>query len=92
MLSPGEQERVAQVLEDDAQVMSTSQLNELLASQPAASSAEIIRINNDARNLALQVALVVPIVAGSLGFVNSLRMRRLPDPKPTGPVEGMALG
>ncbi len=92
MLSPGEQERVAQVLEDDAQVMSTSQLNELLASQPAASSAEIIRINNDARNLALQVALIVPIVAGSLGFVNSLRMRRLPDPKPTGPVEGMALG
>ena len=92
VLSPGEQERVAQVLEDDAQVMSTSQLNELLASQPAASSAEIIRINNDARNLALQVALIVPIVAGSLGFVNSLRMRRLPDPKPTGPVEGLALG
>ena len=92
VLSPDEQQRVAQVLEDDAQVMSTSQLNELLASQPAASSAEIIRINNDARNLSLQVALVVPIVAGSLGFVNSLRMRRMPDPKPTGPAGGLALG
>ena len=36
--------------------MSNTQLAELLADQPAAVQAEIIRINTDARPLALQVA------------------------------------
>jgi EmrB/QacA subfamily drug resistance transporter len=92
VLAPAEQQRVATALEDDAQVMSNTQLQELLAGQPEATQAEIIRINTDARPLALQVALLVPILAGLVGLFNSLRMMRLPDPAPSGSVEGMAFG
>jgi MFS family permease len=92
VLAPAEQQRVAAALEDDAQVLSNTQLDELLAGQPAATRDEIIRINTDARPLALQVALLVPILAGLVGLFNSFRMMRLPDPEPSGSVEGMALG
>jgi EmrB/QacA subfamily drug resistance transporter len=92
VLAPAEQQRVATALEHDAQVMSNTQLDELLAGQPERARDEIIRINTDARPLALQVALLVPILAGLVGLFNSFRMMRLPDPKPSGSVEGMALG
>jgi EmrB/QacA subfamily drug resistance transporter len=92
VLSPAEQDRVAQVLEDDAQLMSTTGLEELLADQPAATSDEIVRINTESRPLALQVALLIPIAAGLLGLGNSFRMRRLPDPTPSGSTEGAVLG
>jgi EmrB/QacA subfamily drug resistance transporter len=92
VLAPAEQQRVATALEDDAQVMSNTQLDELLVGQPETTQDEIIRINTDARPLALQVALLVPILAGLLGLFNSFRMMRLPDLKPSGSVEGMALG
>jgi EmrB/QacA subfamily drug resistance transporter len=92
VLAPAEQQRVANALEDDAQVMSNTQLQELLVGQPGQVQDEIIRINTEARPLALQVALLVPILAGLLGLLNSFRMMRLPDLKPSGSVEGMALG
>jgi EmrB/QacA subfamily drug resistance transporter len=92
VLAPAEQQRVANALEDDAQVMSNTQLEELLAGQPEPVQDEIIRINTDARPLALQVALLVPILASLVGLFNSFRMMRLPDVKPSGSVEGMALG
>jgi len=92
VLAPDEQQRVADALEHDAQVMSNAQLQELLAGQPQPVQDEIVRINTDARPLALQVALLVPILAGLAGLFNSFRMLRLPDLKPSGSVEGMALG
>ena len=92
VLDPAEQQQVAQALEEDAQVMSNTQLTEQLAGQPADVQAEIIAINTDARHRALQVALLVPILAGALGFGASLRMRRLPDPEPSGEIEGTLLG
>jgi EmrB/QacA subfamily drug resistance transporter len=92
VLEPAEKQRVATALEDDAQVLSNTQLEELLVGQPEDVQAEIIRINTDARPLALQVALLVPILAGLLGLFNSFRMMRLPDLKPSGSVEGMGLG
>jgi EmrB/QacA subfamily drug resistance transporter len=92
VLSPAEQQRVASALEEDAQVLSNTQLQELLAGQPEDVREEILRINTEARPLALQVALLVPILAGLLGLLNSFRMMRLPDLKPSGSVEGMALG
>ena len=51
-----------------------------------------VRINAEARDRALQVALLVPLLAGLVGLLSSLRMRRLPDPDPSSSVEGMALG
>jgi EmrB/QacA subfamily drug resistance transporter len=92
VLEPAEQQRVANALEEDAQVLSNTQLDELLVGQPEEVQEEIIRINTDARPLALQVALLVPILASLVGLFNSFRMMRLPDITPSGSVEGMALG
>ena len=91
VLPAAEKEQVAQVLEDDAEVMSNTDLEVLLAGQPPAIQDEIIRINTEARPLALQVALLIPLLAGLLGFVNSFRMARLPDPAPSETAERMAL-
>jgi hypothetical protein len=92
VLPPPVQERVAQVLEDDAEVMSNTQLEQLLASQPEEIQDEAVRINTDARPLALQVALLIPILAALVGLFNSFRMMRLPDPTPSTAADGMVLG
>ena len=65
VLPPAEQQQVAQVLEDDAQVMSNAQLAELLAGQPEEIQDEIIRINTEARPMALQIGLLIPILASA---------------------------
>ena len=92
VLEPAEKQRVANALEDDAQVLSNTQLDELLVGQPADVQAEIIRINTEARPLALQVALLIPILAALAGLLNSFRMVRLPDISPSASAEGMAWG
>jgi EmrB/QacA subfamily drug resistance transporter len=92
VLSPGEQQQVAHALETDAQIMSNTQLEQQLARHPEKVQNEIIRINTDARHRALQIALLIPILAGALGLLNSFRMMRLPDPVPSETAEGMVLG
>ena len=87
VLPPADQERVATVLQDDAEVISNTHLDELLEGQPDEVRDEIIRINTDARPRALQIALLVPILAGLLGLLNSFRMVRQGDPEPAGPDE-----
>jgi hypothetical protein len=89
VLSPDQQEQVADALEDDAELMSNTQLEEVLQGQPPAVQDEIIEINTDARPLALQIALLVPIAAAAIGLFNAFRMRRLPDLQPSGALEGM---
>jgi EmrB/QacA subfamily drug resistance transporter len=91
VLPAADKERVAEVLEDDAEVFSNTQLEALLAEQPEEIRDEIVRINTEARPRALQVALFIPIVAGLLGLLNSFRMVRLPDPEPAGAGEAMVL-
>jgi MFS family permease len=76
VLAPAQQQRVADVLEHDAEVMSNAQLEELLAEEPEEAREEIVSINSDARPLALQVALVIPLLAGLIGLLNSFRMVR----------------
>jgi len=90
VLPPAEQQQVAQVLEDDAEVMSNTQLEELLVDQPPQIQDEIIRINTDARPLALQVALLIPLLAGLIGVFNSFRMMRIREPASPGSGEGPA--
>jgi EmrB/QacA subfamily drug resistance transporter len=92
VLPPAEQQRVAVALEEDAEVMSNTQLIQLLEGEPPQIQAEIIRINTEARPRALQVALLVPMIAGLLGLLNSFRMSRLPDITPSAAAEGMSLG
>lgn len=90
VLLPADREHVARVLENDAEVMSNTQLEALLAGRPPEIQEEIIRINTDTRPLALQAALLVPLLAGALGLINSFRMLRTPDTPPTAPARPTA--
>jgi EmrB/QacA subfamily drug resistance transporter len=92
VLTPPEQQQVSKALEHDAEVMTNTALKQQLAGQPPQTQDEIIRINTDARHRALQVALLVPILAGLAGLLTSFRMMRLPDPTPSSAVEGVVLG
>jgi hypothetical protein len=92
VLDPAQQKQVATALEHDAEVVTNTALAEQLAGQPAEVQAEIIRINTDARPIALQVALLIPLLAGFVGLLNSFRMMRQPDPTSSNSAEGMALG
>ena len=91
VLPAASQEQVAQALEDDAELMSNTRLQKQIADQPAEIQDEIIRINTDSRPLALQVALLVPILAGLLGLLIGFRMMRRHDPTASDTGE-MALG
>lgn len=92
VLSPAQQQQVANNLEHDAEVMSNTQLEQQLGGEPKDVQAEIIRINTDARHIALQVALLVPILAGLIGFINSFPMMRRPVPAQSRAVDDMAPG
>ncbi|HEY7071773.1 MAG TPA: MFS transporter, partial [Acidimicrobiales bacterium] len=83
VLPPDSQQQVADALDEDAEVMSNTALDRQLEGQPPDIKDEIIRINTDARPLALQVALGIPILAALLGLANSFRMMGQPDPEPS---------
>ncbi|WP_433379259.1 MFS transporter [Actinoplanes sp. CA-142083] len=91
VLSPAQQTQVAQSLEENAEVMTNTHLDELLDGQTPEVEAEILRINTEARPVSLQIALLVPLLAALLGLLNSIRMRRLPDPQPSN-TDGVVLG
>jgi MFS family permease len=92
VLTPTQQQQVSDHLEHDAEIMSNTALQKQIVGQPPATQEEILRINTDARHIALQVALLIPILAGLIGLANSFRMMRLPEPVPSANLEGMALG
>jgi MFS family permease len=92
VLTPAQQDHVADRLEHNAEVLTNTDLQKLLAGQTPAVQQEILRINTDARPVALQIALLVPLIAGLLGLVNGFRMTRLADPKPSAAAEGMLMG
>ena len=79
-------------MEHDAQVVSNTQLTKQLAGQPQKTQDEIIRINTQARHIALQIALLIPILAGLAGLGISYRMMRLLDPGQSGSGEQVVLG
>ena len=91
VIPPSEQDQVAETLENDAQVMSDTQLTALLTEQPEEIQDEILSINDSARDRALQVALLVPVLAGLAGLFNAFRMMRLPDIEPVARAEGIDL-
>ncbi len=92
VLSPEQAQQVATALDEDAQLMSDAQLEQVLVGQPPDVQAEIIRINGEARPIALQAALLVPLFAGLLGLLASVGMKRQPDIAPNPAAEGLALG
>ena len=92
VLTPDQKTQVSKTLEHDAEIMSNTQLTKQLAGEPPATQAEIVRINTEARHRALQIALIIPTLAALLGFLNSFRMLREPEPIPSAAAEGMMLG
>jgi MFS family permease len=92
VLPEADKARVADVLEDDAEVVTNTRLEALLEGQPDEVRDEIVRINTDARPRALQVALLVPILAGLAGLLNGFRMMRVPEPVPSSAAEGFVIG
>ncbi|GAA1648760.1 MFS transporter [Georgenia ruanii] len=83
---------IAAVLEEDAEVVSDTALQAVLADEPPAVQAEILSINDRARSRSLQIAMLVPVLACLAGLANAFRMVRLPDVEPTAPHEGLDLG
>ncbi|HEY2335228.1 MAG TPA: MFS transporter [Solirubrobacterales bacterium] len=92
VIPPAQQQAIAEKLDEDAEVVSNAQLEKAIAGEPQEVREEVLRINSDATNRSLQIALLVPILAGLIGLFNSFRMMRLPDIPPSTPVEGAALG
>jgi EmrB/QacA subfamily drug resistance transporter len=92
VLSPVQQEQVAKGLERNAEVMTNTELEHLLVGQPPAVQDEIIKINTDARPIALQLALGIPLIAALIGVFLGFRMTRLPDLKPSAAAENLVGG
>jgi EmrB/QacA subfamily drug resistance transporter len=92
VLAPAQQEQVADKLEHNAEVLTNTELHQLLAGKPPAVQEEILRINTEARPIALQIALLVPLIAALLGLLTAFRMTRLPDPKPSAAAEALLVG
>jgi MFS family permease len=92
VLPAADKQHVADVLQDDAEVMSDAKLKEQLAGQRPEIQKEILRINDEARPQSLQVALLVPLLVTILGLFLSFRMMRLPDPASSQAAEAAALG
>ena len=84
-----EQQQIAAAFEEDAHVVSDTQLQAVLTEEPPEVQDEVLAINSEARDLALQVALLIPLLAALLGIFNSFRMVRLPDIEPASPTEGL---
>jgi hypothetical protein len=80
VLRPSQQQQVADTLEHDAQVMSNTQLEAQLGHRSPRVKDEILHINTQARHRALQIALLVPLLAALAGLLNSFLMLRQPDP------------
>ena len=87
-----QKQAIAAAMEDDAQVVSDTQLQALLVEEPPAVQADILAINDEARALSLQVAMLIPVLACLMGLINGFRMVRLPDTKPLSSLEGLDMG
>ena len=78
VIPSSQKQQISKSLENNAEVMSNTQLTKLFAGEPPAVQDEILKINNDSTNLALQVALRRSRSwPEGLGCCNSFRMMRL---------------
>jgi len=92
VIPDNQKQTIATAMEDNAQIVSDTQLQQLVAAEPPPVQSEIVAINDQARSLSLQVAMLVPVLACLLGFINAFRMVRLPDIEPSAAHEGIDFG
>jgi len=92
VIPDNQKKTIATAMEDNAQIVSDTQLQQLLAAEPQPVQSEIVAINDQPRSLSLQVAMLVPVLACLFGFINAFRMVRLPDIEPSAAHEGIDFG
>jgi hypothetical protein len=92
VIPASQQQQISTYMEHDAEIMSNTQLQHQIADEPKVVQDEVLAINSRARNLSLQLALLVPALASLLGLANSFRMLRLPDITPVADIDGVGLG
>ncbi len=92
VIPSAQKQQISSELESSAEVVSNSQLQTSIAHEPQDVQNEILHINKTATHRALQIALLVPLLAAAIGAVNAFRMERLPDIKPSAAAESAALG
>ena len=92
VLSQRQQHLVSTALQKNAEGLSNTHLEELLKGKPPNVQKEILRINTEARPIALQIALLVPLLAALLGLFMGFRMTKLPDPEPSSAAESLLAG
>jgi MFS family permease len=87
-----QQHRIASTLESSAQVVSNTQLQTAIANQPQNIQNEVLAINQTATHRALQIALLVPLIAAIIGAWTAIRMERLPETKPSTAADSVMAG
>jgi len=92
VIPDAQKQTISTALEQNAEVVSDTQLTAVIAAEPPAVQAEILAINDKARALSLQIAMLVPVLACLLGLLNAFRMVKLPDIEPSSSLEGLSLG
>ena len=92
VIPPAQQQQIAQTLEDDAQVVSNTQLDKLLADEPPAVREDVLDINTDANGARSSGGAARADPRGAARVVQLSRMMRLPDVAPSASAEAAALG
>jgi MFS family permease len=91
VIPAAQQHQIAATLEDSAEVMSNTQLQDQIKAEPPQVQEEVLGINTDATRRSLQFALLIPLLAALIGLFNTFRMVRLPDIKPSASLDGVGL-
>ncbi len=92
VIPPAQKQEISAHMEHDAEIMSNTALQQQIADEPKPVQDEVLTINTHARNISLQFALLIPVLASLLGLLNSFRMLRLPDITSQADIEGAGLG
>lgn len=84
--------QITSQLELSAEVVSNSQLQSNISGEPQNVQNEVLAINKTATHRALQIALLVPLIAAIIGTIISFRMEKLPKIKPSVATESIMAG
>lgn len=90
VIPSSQQQEIAEALEEDAEVVSDAQLADVVSGEPPPVQEAVLEINREARDRALQIALIVPLLAAVIGLATAFRTVRLPDIEPSSDAVGVS--
>lgn len=77
VIPSAQKDQITTSLKKSTEVVSNAQLQAEISNQPQSIQQEALRINETAIHRALQVALIVPLIAATIGLLNSIRMEKI---------------